>query len=466
MKRASIYFFLAIVALIFAPLSANAQKNNVLFIVDFSGSMNEKVSGEQKVVAAKKAFRETMLQLEPSTNVGLMVFGQTRPGKHCDDISVLSPLGQRPAKQLAGSIENLQAKGWTPIADSLLRARAMFASLKDDNNSVVLITDGREECGKDVCAAAEELKAMGVGLMIHIVGLGHKDEDREAVECAATRTGGKYVAATDAKTLKDALEIVIAPPPPPPVIAQAPTPPPSRGERCRSNDFFNVCLTEIVAKGRSVFVSLSVTNKTDRAIKILMYGGPGGNGWAQLTAPTGEQQIRGGNGFYWILSANASELFSYDFDMSKPVERNSKFDFMFSFNEPSSRFSFLNVPVVGPSTERQSTKLPICKKGQFFEACVTDISHKGQSVTVEYSLKNLTDRSIKISRYPMSAIIVDSNGQKEDGRNIEQVINGGSTAQLSENFVFRHPVQASVFDVIFLLGEPWSQFGFFNVNAN
>jgi Ca-activated chloride channel homolog len=208
MKVISVLLASAIISLIFEPLAANAQRNNVLVIVDFSGSMNEKSDGEIKIVAAKKAFRETMLQLQQSTNVGLMVFGQTRLGKHCDDISLLSSLGQRTAKQLAGSIDILEARGWTPIADSLLRARPIFANLKGDNNSVVLITDGREECGGNVCAAADELKAMGVGLKVHIVGLGQKHEDRMTVECAAKRTGGKYVAAVDARSLKDALEIV------------------------------------------------------------------------------------------------------------------------------------------------------------------------------------------------------------------------------------------------------------------
>jgi Ca-activated chloride channel family protein len=152
MTRLFSYFAALIIGLGLTSTFAQAPKNNVLFIVDLSGSMWEPAAGgETKIAAAKAAFGQIMNGISDTTNVGLMVFGRNIARdpelshgvvdqKACQDIELLSPLGQRPARDLAGAIDKFQPKGETPIAGALLRSQPIFASLNGDNNSIVLIT--------------------------------------------------------------------------------------------------------------------------------------------------------------------------------------------------------------------------------------------------------------------------------------------------------------------------------------
>ena len=223
--------------LIAAPLSARAQ--NVLFIVDFSGSMNQKVGDRPKIDVAKDVFRNVVNDMPSSAKLGLMLYGHRR-AKDCRDIELVSGLGQRPAPALAEQVAALPAKGETPIATALLQSLGAFANHKGEQNSVVLITDGREECEGDPCAAAEALASAGLDVKINVVGFRLNEEQRKSIECISRVSGGRYYDAQNAGALRSALAdvrqavtqapppVVIAQAPPPVVVAPAPPPAPKR----------------------------------------------------------------------------------------------------------------------------------------------------------------------------------------------------------------------------------------------
>jgi von Willebrand factor type A domain/Sad1 / UNC-like C-terminal len=223
------FLLIAVLAFTFKPLPLSAQ--NVLFIVDFSGSMKRMVGGRPMITVAKEVFRNTLQDIPPSTKVALMLYGHRR-AKDCRDIELVSRLGQQPALALADQIDKLEAKGETPIATSLLQAVGVFSGQKGEKNSVVLITDGKEECNGDPCAAASTLAAAGLDVNVHVVGFRLSEEQRQSVACISANTGGRYFDAQDASALKSALVSVresvaqVAPSPVPP-----PAPPPPKQER-------------------------------------------------------------------------------------------------------------------------------------------------------------------------------------------------------------------------------------------
>jgi Ca-activated chloride channel family protein len=225
-----------------APAVSHAQ--NVMFIVDFSGSMNEKVGGETKIAIAKQEFRNAVANISPNARVGLIAFGHRT--KSCGDIEVMSKLGQRGGASLADRVDQLQASGETPIANALISGLAEFDHRKGESNSIVLITDGREECGGNPCFAASYIAQTGVNLKVNIIGLNQSPRDRQQSECITKATGGRYFDARNAAGLKAALGEVTAPKPiqvaavapvaaapvvvPPPAstpVAQAPVPAPA-----------------------------------------------------------------------------------------------------------------------------------------------------------------------------------------------------------------------------------------------
>jgi len=222
MRFSKIEKVLAISALVAMQIStgssfANAAQNNVLLIFDSSGSMKKSVDGQSRMAAAKAAVAAALPSIPSGTRVGLMAFGNRR-AKDCSDINLITPLGEKNAERIAAQVAAFEPKGETPIAAAIDAAAKGFAALKGQNNGILLVTDGIEECGGDPCAAAKQVKAMDLDLKVNVVGLNLDNKQRAALECLSTETGGKFFSADKAAdfgdTLKEAIKTADALPPP------------------------------------------------------------------------------------------------------------------------------------------------------------------------------------------------------------------------------------------------------------
>jgi hypothetical protein len=134
--------------------------------------------GPKRITRAQDAFAAAAGDLPPTVELGLLVF------QECRDIR---PIGIFDAARRGSAVEfvrNLVPRGRTPLADSLRRAGDM---LGDGRSSIVLLTDGREFCGGDPCAAASELKAGHPGTPVHVVDI----TGQAKAECIADLTGGR-----------------------------------------------------------------------------------------------------------------------------------------------------------------------------------------------------------------------------------------------------------------------------------
>ena len=211
-------------------ISAAKAETNVLFIFDASGSMKKPVGGTARIDLARKSLVESVLSMPNHVRVGLMVYGARR-AKDCTDIHLVSPVQANARDQVVLAMAGLQAKGETPIADSIIMAARTFSSLAGQDNSIVVLTDGIEECNGDPCAAAAAVSRMGINLKINIIGFTLGAEERAAIECVTRLTGGKYYDAADARGLVNAManvrQQVVAPPSPPPPAPVAVAPPPT-----------------------------------------------------------------------------------------------------------------------------------------------------------------------------------------------------------------------------------------------
>jgi hypothetical protein len=211
--------------------SAQAQ-TNVLFIFDASGSMKSAVGSDTRIGIAKRAMEALLKEMPPDARLGLMMYGHRR-ANDCTDLELVSPLGADDAATISRTIQAVQPKGETPIAVALRQAARSFAAFKGQNNSIVLVTDGIEECKGDPCAAAREIKASGINLKVDIVGFTLNDAQRKAIQCVPDATGGQYFEAQDAPSLNKALGTIrqrtaqAAPPTPPPPPVSTPVTLPS-----------------------------------------------------------------------------------------------------------------------------------------------------------------------------------------------------------------------------------------------
>ena len=187
--------------------------SNVLLIFNSSGSMKKVVEGQSRMASAKAAVASAISAIPTDTRVGLMVFGHRR-AKDCTDIQLVSPIGAESAQAVATHVASLQPKGETPIAAAIEAGAKNFSALKGQNNAILLVTDGIEECGGDPCAAAKQVKASGLDLKVDVVGLNLNGQQRASIECLAKETGGTFFsadkAADFASTLKKAVKFAEA----------------------------------------------------------------------------------------------------------------------------------------------------------------------------------------------------------------------------------------------------------------
>ena len=183
-------------------------QNNVMLIFDASGSMKRDAgAGASRIQVAKGAVSQTLSTMPGSVRLGLMAFGH-RQRKECRDIELVSPIGADSPQTLGRVVSNFPALGETPIADALDAAGKSFAAFKGQQNSIILVTDGVEECGGDPCAAAQRLAALGVNLKVNIVGFTLSEQQRQALHCITDATGGTFYPAENTTALQRAMQQV------------------------------------------------------------------------------------------------------------------------------------------------------------------------------------------------------------------------------------------------------------------
>lgn len=184
-----------------------APPASALIIFDASGSMWGQIKGKAKIEIAREVVRNLVRDLPAETELGLMVYGHRRKGD-CADIELLIPVGKVDKSVFVRAVEAIMPKGMTPITASLeLAAEAL--GYKENKATVILVSDGLETCDADPCAATKKLEKLGVDFTAHVIAFDLKPEETAKLRCIAESTGGKFFPASDAASLKDALDLAV-----------------------------------------------------------------------------------------------------------------------------------------------------------------------------------------------------------------------------------------------------------------
>ena len=202
-KTAAHYSFF--VALLAAPaLQAQTYHDNVVIVLDASGSMRGALTGTglSKIDGAKAALKEVVQKLPDSTYVGLLVFSA---GNLTNDWAF--PLGPRDNVQLVRAIDMPEPRQGTPLgryikkgADRLLEERAKQFGY--GTYRLLVVTDGEAEDAKLVDRYTPEVIARGITMDVIGVGMNRR-------HTLATKVHS-YRAANDPGSLKKALQEVFA----------------------------------------------------------------------------------------------------------------------------------------------------------------------------------------------------------------------------------------------------------------
>ncbi len=187
-----------------APEPAEPARDNVVIVLDASGSMNDRMPnrGPVKMDAAKAALKQVLQQLPANTQVGLLVFS----GANVPDEWVY-PLGPRDESRLWQAIDRPRPQGATPLgaylkkgADRLLAERER--QMGYGTYRLLVVTDGEAQDQNLVQRYTPQIVARGI--TVDVIGVAMNQRHTLATKVHS------YRAANDPQSLHRALAEVFA----------------------------------------------------------------------------------------------------------------------------------------------------------------------------------------------------------------------------------------------------------------
>lgn len=175
-------------------------------VLDTSGSMLERLGQTTKLQVAERTLVDLVDQLPSGTPVALRTF-KAKP-KSCATV-LRVPLEPLRPKAMKKTIRDLPTRKGTrtPIAKAVRKA-GQDLSTADGHRLLVLVTDGKEDCGGDPAAAIRAVTDAGLATTVHLIGYALPDDEELRRDMAewATIGGGQFWEATDRATLAAALD--------------------------------------------------------------------------------------------------------------------------------------------------------------------------------------------------------------------------------------------------------------------
>lgn len=201
--------FAALACLPFSgPAAAQESSATVLILFDSSGSMWGNLPGGNgtKFEVAHAALVKSLPDVTGGIRSGLVVFG---PG--CGRVTVESTPALRNGADTVSPLQSLNPRSKGPLAAALEQGVDLLEA--GEPATVLLVADGPDNCGQDVCAVAGRIASERAGLKVHTVGLGIEQPD-EDVACVSQLTGGRFFPAATAqdaeKAIAEAVNIAMA----------------------------------------------------------------------------------------------------------------------------------------------------------------------------------------------------------------------------------------------------------------
>ena len=179
---------------------------SLILVLDSSGSMKEPAgNGQTRMEAAKKGLNGVIDDLPDESDVGLRAYGSTiEDGEgSCKDSELMVPVQKVDKPALKAGVKKIKPLGNTPIAYALGKAYGDLP--KEGPRSIVLVSDGEENCGGNPCKVARDLRKKGAEFYVDVVGMQVDDTSRNQLTCIASAGGGTYYDVKDIEELDSAL---------------------------------------------------------------------------------------------------------------------------------------------------------------------------------------------------------------------------------------------------------------------
>ncbi|MDD2716891.1 MAG: VWA domain-containing protein [Candidatus Wallbacteria bacterium] len=185
----------------FCANAGGSYQDNVVIVLDASGSMNDSMKGGVKIQVAKDALKQVLPTIPDTTNIGLLVFS----AGNCKDW--IFELGPKDNQKLMAAIDLPKPYGNTPLgeymkigADRLLEQRKLqngYGTFK-----MLIVTDGEATTPEVVKKYLPDI--LSKGITIDVIGV-----DMKAKHILAN-SAHSYRTADNPEELKNAIREVFA----------------------------------------------------------------------------------------------------------------------------------------------------------------------------------------------------------------------------------------------------------------
>lgn len=181
-----------------SPTWRAGREPRMVFVVDGSGSMRERIPGaSSRIGAAKQSIGRVVRSLHKDIRIGMVSFS---------DCGATDNTGYYSAPErgrLIREVESIQPGRATSLAASIRRGAAL--ANRRAETVLVVLSDGADTCGQDPCAAAREAKRQKPGLTINVIDLSGGKSGR-VLQCIAGAGGGKVYAPGSAQQMADQIQ--------------------------------------------------------------------------------------------------------------------------------------------------------------------------------------------------------------------------------------------------------------------
>ena len=182
---------------------AGAEKSNIniIIIFDDSGSMSAHTQEWQTLIdLAKSQLKQYIATLDESVRISFIIYGHKGSSSFedkqlsCSGVEEIFPLEQTDRSNLLSYIDGLQPNGWTPIENALEKAKNIISTSTqtNDNNIILLVSDGEEACDGNPTNKAQEIANTLPNTTIDVIGLQVIWKAQEQLVRIAKNGKGKY----------------------------------------------------------------------------------------------------------------------------------------------------------------------------------------------------------------------------------------------------------------------------------
>ena len=185
------------------------KDTQIIFIVDFSNSMNDYIGTKTKLDMARGVLAELLPKISPSIKTGLRVYGHKAgftylQGCMASKLTVAPALNNH--NEIIKSLYSTSAVGWTPITYSLKQAINNDFSGYTGKKHIILLTDGGENCDESPCTYVINLMKTRSDITIDVIAFDISDiEANNQLRCTALMTSGKFLSAQNENDLAKSL---------------------------------------------------------------------------------------------------------------------------------------------------------------------------------------------------------------------------------------------------------------------